>query len=265
MKYDVDEKVVDLVLNKQNRKQDKDEFFKDLHKDFIEMGQLKSDFDIEKFTIRKEGMFLAHNFHFLMRQYSLALFELRRFLLNREERFRKIKEYNGMLDNGIEKTKVVGENGTDEKWVDIELARERNELESIEVTMVNKLAMCRKFEIARQKLIELNGGTPPSNKEYQKEVPSYWKWFLEQRALQQVKANATGIGSGIWENIEFLERQSLLNPEFQVKMLNNDGMLDIKQIELNMELEKQIDSGRVKKLLDEIEIRDKKLLEDENE
>ena len=48
-----------------------DKQFNELKEQFIEMGQLKSNFDIEKFTVKKEGGFIAHNFHFLMRQYLL--------------------------------------------------------------------------------------------------------------------------------------------------------------------------------------------------
>ena len=70
-----------------------DDLLEELQQHFIEMGQLKSDFDIEKFTVRKEGNFLAHNFHFLMRQYSLTLTELRRMLLDREEQRRYIEKY----------------------------------------------------------------------------------------------------------------------------------------------------------------------------
>ena len=63
------------------------------------MGQLKSDFDVEKFTVRKEGNFLAHNFHFLMRQYSITLTELRRMILNREEMSRYVKKFQKLLGN----------------------------------------------------------------------------------------------------------------------------------------------------------------------
>ena len=47
-----------------------------------------------------------------------------------------------------------------------------------------------------------------------------------------------------------MERASVINPEFQIKMLNDDGMLDLKQIELESELEKQLSESRIKKMLD---------------
>ena len=254
---ELNDKVKKIAFNGTSEETDTNDFLDELQDQFIEMGQLKSDFDVEKFTVRKEGNFLAHNFHFLMRQYSITLTELRRMILNREEMSRYVKKFQKLLDEGVETTWVVvpGE-GRDEKWVDIELARWWNEMKSMEVTMTNKIAMVRKFEEVRQKLIEMNGGKPPTNKEYQEETPKYWKWHMERLALWQIKAHATGISRGTWENIDLMERQALIDPEFQVKVLNDDGMFDMKQIELNNEIEKQLGDGRVKKLLDQLEDKD---------
>ena len=254
---ELNDKVKKIAFNGTSEETDTNDFLDELQDQFIEMGQLKSDFDVEKFTVRKEGNFLAHNFHFLMRQYSITLTELRRMILNREEMSRYVKKFQKLLDEGVETTWVVvpGE-GRDEKWVDIELARWWNEMKSMEVTMTNKIAMVRKFEEVRQKLIEMNGGKPPTNKEYQEETPKYWKWQMEKLALWQIKAHATGISRGVWENIDLMERQALIDPEFQVKVLNDDGMFDMKQIELNNEIEKQLGDGRVKKLLDQLEDKD---------
>ena len=246
----INDEVSDIVLNGSSKNQNIDDLLEELQQQFIEMGQLKSDFDIEKFTVRKEGNFLAHNFHFLMRQYSLTLTELRRMLLEREEQRRYIEKYKKLLNDGVETTKVMGEFGEEDKWVDIELARQWNSMKALDVTMTNKIAMIRKFEEVRQKLIEMNGGNAPTNAEYQKETPQYWKWFFEKLSLWQVKAHATGITRGTWENIDLLERSSVINPEFQIKMLNDDGMLDLKQIELESELEKQLSESRIKKMLD---------------
>tara|TARA_R100000008_G_scaffold16408_1_gene8078 strand:+ start:5851 stop:6684 length:834 start_codon:yes stop_codon:yes gene_type:complete len=250
---ELNDKIKKIAFNGTSEETDTSDFLDELQEQFIEMGQLKSDFDVEKFTVKKEGNFLAHNFHFLMRQYSLTLTELRRMILLREEMSRYVKKYQKLLEEGEEMVWVVvpGE-GRDEKWVDIELARQWNEMKGMEVTMTNKIAMIRKFEECRQKLIEMNGGKPPTNKEYQEETPAYWKWYFERLALWQIKAHATGISRGTWENIDLMERQALIDPEFQLKVLNDDGMFDMKQIELNNEIEKQLGDGRVKKILKEL-------------
>ena len=156
---ELNDKVKKIAFNGTSEETDTNDFLDELQDQFIEMGQLKSDFDVEKFTVRKEGNFLAHNFHFLMRQYSITLTELRRMILNREEMSRYVKKFQKLLDEGVETTRdVVPGEGRDEKWVDIELARWWNEMKGMEVTMTNKIAMVRKFEEVRQKLIEMNGG-----------------------------------------------------------------------------------------------------------
>ena len=126
----INDKVSEILLNGSSKSQNTEDFLEELQRQFIEMGQLKSDFDIEKFTVKKEGNFLAHNFHFLMRQYSLTLTELRRMLLEREEHRRYVEKYQKLLNEGVEITKVVGEFGEDDKWVDIELARQWNQMKA---------------------------------------------------------------------------------------------------------------------------------------
>jgi len=267
----INSQISDIVKNGSPDPLNTNEFLDELQGQFIEMGQLKSDFDTEKFSIMQEGNFLCHQFHFLMRQYSLTLTELRRMLLNIEEKKRQIDRYQKMLDEGITKYGTVRSTkyddiapptgdevryGDDDKWVDIELARVWNEMKGEEVIMTNKISMVRKFEECRKALIEKNGGKEFTNAEYQEETPRYWKWKFEQIVLRQVKAHATGISAGTWENIEFLEAQPVINPDFQVKMLNDDGLFDLKRIELEQEVAKQLRAPAIKKLLEDIE-RDK--------
>jgi len=186
---------------------------KDVKEDILEMARLKSDFDIDKFTISREGSFIAHRFHFLMRQYSLALYEAKRLILDKEEKERQIKD--------IEK------NGVDSgKYSDIEIERAKNEIDLIEISLRNKIAMIDRFEIARQKLIERNG-RKFTDKQYQDEEPEYWAWFLRQKAKEQLSERQTGIKEGVWENIRYLEEVPTLDISNQVKMLNEEGKLNL--------------------------------------
>ena len=203
----------------------------DLYDQFIEMGQLKSDFDIEKFTVRKEGNFIAHNFHFLMRQYVFALNEAVKMLITIEELNRKISEYKEMQKEGETTVVVRGDMGeTSTRYIDLEILLKQNQLFMEEVTVQNKLHSCKTMEKARAKLIEMNGGKAPSNEDYQKEMPKYWKWFLERKALWQSKERITGIKAGVWEVVEQLEQPPVLKEEYQVSMLNDYGLIDLEQI-----------------------------------
>lgn len=211
--------------------------FQELKEQFLEMSQLKSNFDIEKFTVKKEGNFIAHNFHFLMRQYSLTLGELRRMLIEKEEKQRKIDECNELIEKGEKKILVYTREGKIEKYIDLYRDQLLNQLDLQEIGIADKAMRIIGFETCRLKLIELNGGKSPTNEQYQKEEPQYWKWFLEKKALYQLTQAKTGISEGIWENINYLEEKSLINPEFQVKMLEN-GQLNFDKIIENIELRK---------------------------
>ena len=215
---------------------------------FIEMGQLKSEFDIEKFTIKKEGNFIAHNFHFLLRQYHLALYEARRMLLDKEEKLRKLNEYEAKQKKGEPTVFIIGEHGKEEKYIDIEIRRIKNEIDLLEITMTNKICMVDYFEKCRNALIRLNGGKAPTNKQYQAEEPAYWKWFLQKKMLNQFKQKAAGISEGIWDAIDQIEELSVINKEYQ---LNIGSRFDYQAVEAEIEKQKMIANRYNEKVLTE--------------
>lgn len=209
--------------------------YNELKTQFLEMAQLKSDFDMEKFTVKKEGHFIAHNFHFLMRQYSLALSELRRMTIDKKEKLRIIESLKS------KDVSIITLNG-ETKYVDLEIERLMNEIDMLDLTLTNKLIMCDRFEKLREKLIELNGGTAPTNKEYQAEEPSYWKWYLQRKALWQHQERASGISEGVWENIEHLEQPAVINDKFQVMMNDKDGLFQLGDAKQDVNSLKKIQS-----------------------
>jgi len=209
-----------------------DDKFNELKNQFIEMGQLKSNFDIEKFTIKKEGNFIAHNFHFLMRQYHLALYEAKRMLLDKEEKLKKLKDYESREERGETTIFVFTEKGKEEKYIDIEIKRIMNEIDLLEITMTNKICMVDYFEKCRIKLIEINGGKAPTNKQYQTEEPAYWKWFLQKKSLNQFKARETGIEQGIWDTIDMVEETPVINENYKISVGSSFNIEEI-QTEIN--------------------------------
>lgn len=212
-----------------------DEKWNDLYDQFMEMSQLKSNFDIEKFTVKKQGSFIAHQFHFLMRQYSVALSTLNTLLIKKEELNRKIEETIELIEKGVKKTLVRTPSGKVEKYTDLYLKELVNFLKNTELSIVDKSMSIAKYEQLRLRLIELNGGEPPTNEQYQKEEPEYWKWFLEKAALHQYKQAKTGIQEGVWLNIDHLEETPLIEENFKVKMLDEYGLLDIEKINNKVE------------------------------
>jgi hypothetical protein len=226
-----------MELINQKKAEDK---FQELKDQFIEMAQLKSNFDIEKFTVKSRGGFLAHEFHFLMRQYSLALHELRRLYLDIEEASRRIEEYRDIIKKGQAKIEINTEHGKQDKYVDIEIERQKNQIDLQSLSLKNKLEMCKGFEKCRLHLIEKNGGNPPTNKQYQEEEPEYWKWFLKRAARGQARQRATGIQEGVWLNIEHLEQPALITEEFQVPVLDDSGQMNMTQANMEIEAKKDL-------------------------
>lgn len=170
------------------------------------MAQIKSEIDIEKFTIKKEGNFIASNFHMLMRQYSLALSEAKRFFIEREEKARELKKWQG-------RWKLLFKNK------DLEIAKVRNRTDMLEIELAGKLYVLEYFEKCRLKLIELNGGAAPTNEQYQAEQPEYYKWFLEQKIIQQLNQRNTGVDQGVFNAIDMLRETPVLNEKYQISIV----------------------------------------------
>lgn len=211
--------------------------FNELKDQFIEMAQLKSNFDIEKFTVKKTGSFIAHNFHFLMRQYSLALSELRKKLIEKEDIERRINEYK---NKGKEKIIVYTNDGKVQKYADLYIKELINRIDLIDIEIANKSMMIKGFEICRLKLIEINDNNIPTNEDYQKEEPDYLKWALNNVALQQLRERKTGITEGTWNSISMLEEPALITDKFEVKMLDDDGNFNVAEAIKDIELRKHL-------------------------
>lgn len=210
--------------------EDYQKIYDELREQFLEMGQLKSDFDIEKYTVKREGYFVAHQFHFLLRQYSLTVIETRRMLIEKEETIRKLEELRVLEKDGIVKTIIVQEHGQKEVYVDLQIKNLINRLDTIELDLVNKVCSCKQYELHRKRLIEMNDGKVPTNEQFQNEEPEYWRWFLARKALWQYKSRQTGIDVGVWENINYLEEPANIREDYQVLVLDK-GMIPLEKLE----------------------------------
>jgi len=192
---------------------------------------LKSDLDCDQFTRGKQGPFLAHQFHFVMRQYMFALHELRRMMIENERRHRQIESL-------IEQ---YGENGRTENgdWVDLQVLELKNEIEMCEISQVNKRSICVNCEKIRQSLIEKNGGKRFTNEQYQLEEPEYWKWEFSRKIVNQARQSQTGVQEGVWMNLDHLEQPALLNSANEVSLRNEHGSIEfddcVERVELGID------------------------------
>src|SRR3990167_3401476 len=111
----------------------------EIHQQCIEMGQLKTDFDIQKYTIASKGPFIASQFHMLMRQYGLCKYELKRMAYDREELNRRIEDYEDQLQTNKSKMITVWtDKGMQEKYLDLEILKLKNQVQLQEIEFTNK-------------------------------------------------------------------------------------------------------------------------------
>jgi len=207
--------------------------FNELKKSFLEMSQIKSEFDMEKLTGKKNGNFVAHNYHFLIRQYSLTLGEVRRMYLDKEEKIRQIEDLKKM------ETERFNDETGNVKYVDIEINRLENQIDQLELDIANKAYRCDYYEKLRLKLIEINNNKEPTNEEYQKEEPDYIKWALEKEMYHDLVSRQTGLRIGVLDNIEMLEDKPLLNNNFQRLI---DKKMDLEKFQIDFKKNQKLDN-----------------------
>ena len=201
----------------------------ELESQILEMAQLKSEFDVEKYTLATKGPFIASQFHFLMKQYHHAYREAKRMLIERDEMIRTKDDLRKQIEDGAVNKVIYTNDGMKMIWLDLEIDKINNNIGNLEVSLVNKLAMCNMFEKCRLKLIELNGGQAPTNEQFQKEQPEQQKWMLMQQARLQIDSRITGASEGTLLALDWLQEPALLNPEFKVELPRlESGQVDLR-------------------------------------
>lgn len=201
----------------------------ELESQILEMAQLKSEFDVEKYTLATKGPFLASRFHFLMKQYHHAYREAKQMLIERDEMIRTIDDLRKQIEDGNVNKVIYTNEGMKMIWLDLEIDKLKNNIGNLEVALVNKLAMCNMFEKCRLKLIELNGGKAPTNEQFQAEQPEQQKWMLMQQARLQIDSRITGASEGTLLALDWLQEPAMLNPAFQVELPRlESGQVDLR-------------------------------------
>lgn len=164
-------------------------WYDELRTDALEMARLKSAFDVKHFTVESVGPFPAHQFHMLLRQQSLAMLELKRMLIDRE-----------VLQRDIELLEDSREESRRGYYPDLEIERAKNEIDSLELSIRNKLAMCTAFQEHRLSLVAEHGGQF-TDADFQAEERGFWQYTFQTMASHYQLQATTGIPEGLWKNI----------------------------------------------------------------
>lgn len=180
-----------------------DSAYREISKDALEMANLKTRFDIDRFTVSTVGPFPAHQFHMLMRQYSLTLLELRRLYTDREKLSRRCKFW--VLNDPDPEDAKAG------VFPDLELRSLGIQIDSLQLSIKNKEYICQCYEEIRRKLMESNDGKGYTNEQYQAEEPEYWKWYFQNLVNHYQLQASTGVPEGVWKNLGHMQSPPVID------------------------------------------------------
>ena len=160
-----------------------------------ELAQGRTNFQIEKFI----GM-NTHNIsvtfeHILKERHNMASGYMIK-LIEMKERVREF-EYKW---NDKDKTQPImweigGPGGGHKKlcWYDLEELELMHYLKNSELEIRDRMHQMEHMDKMLNKLVERNGGTPPTREQFLKENENYWDTRLAQQALDDLLSGQTGI------------------------------------------------------------------------
>jgi len=186
----------------------------------VEMAKIKCQFDAEKFSVGTHGGFIASMFHFLMRQYRFAIMELKRKVVEHEEKRREGERLRKRA-----------------RWwfaprnIDLDIVNCQDRMTELKIDIQAKRMMIRDFEAMRLELIKQNGG-PITAEQYDAEQPDYYQWMLAEKAVNQITAQVTGIHEGVIEALKHASSRPLMPGS---KMVTNSpfvapGLVNVAQL-----------------------------------
>lgn len=167
--------------------------YQSIASDAMEMARLKSALDCDKFTVAAQGPYLAHQFHMLMRQLSLAALELQRLVIDREV----VRRRRAFLINDVKDDKTG-------HYPDLEQQKCDNHIAALDLSIREKQSQYEYFNQMRTWLIDQHDNKPFTDAEYQAEEPAYWAWRFQQMIDNVLNERATGVPANIWKNVDSL-------------------------------------------------------------
>ena len=179
--------------------------WQELKSDFLEMSRIKSDFDILKFTLDKEWPFIAHQWHFIAKQYMICLSEIK-------------KEY---IEIERQKRKIVRLDEWKKQDFDLDILDSENIIDWSEYRLRDLIARAKRYEQIRQFLIKKNWW-PITDAQYQKEEPDYWEWNLANQAKQELISRQIGLSKWVINAIDMSSRENEFFPEYRSKSFIKD-------------------------------------------
>lgn len=172
-----------------------------------EMAQGRTNFQIEKFIgLNTHNVSVAFE-HMLKERRIMASGYMFKLIEMKE----KVREFDYKWKDHEDKTQPLmwetGGPGGGKKlcWYDLEELELMHYLKGSEMEIRDRLHQMQHMDKMLEKLVEQNGGTPPTREQFLEENQEYWDTRLAEQALDDLMAAQTGISGA---NIQAMRRAS---------------------------------------------------------
>ena len=168
----------------------------------IELAQGRSNFQIEKFIIHDNFTIPSAFKAAVINRKSVA----EGLLSSIQEAKKNAREFDYKWE-GKDKSKPIWwktrEGGEELCWYDIDEFHFHRFVEGLNSGFKSQIDELTFFDKVIEKLIELNGGHPPTKEEFDADQPVYWERRFANQALDELLAAQTGVSGG---NIRSMRR-----------------------------------------------------------
>jgi hypothetical protein len=218
----------DAVFNDDFLKQASDNVFAWEESD-KEMAQGRTNFQIEKF-IGLNTHNISVSFEHILKERRIMAAGYMFKLIEMKER---VREFEYKWDGKDKSQPIMWETGGPQGgkklcWYDLEELELTHYLKGSELEIRDRLHQLQHLDKMLDKLVEQNGGTPPTREQFLAENEEYWDARLAEQALDDLMASQTGISGA---NIQAMRRASapaMVDPKnnFKEGYLPMDKLLD---------------------------------------
>lgn len=172
-----------------------------------EMAQGRTNFQIEKFIGLNTHNISVSFEHILKERRIMATGYMYKLIEMKE----KVREFEYKWNNVEDKSQpIMWETGAPNGgkklcWYDLEELELTHYLKSSEMEIRDRLHQMQHLDKMLDKLVEQNGGTPPTREQFLEENQEYWDTRLAEQALDDLMAAQTGISGA---NLQAMRRAS---------------------------------------------------------
>ena len=200
-----------------------------------EMAQGRTNFQIEKFiTLNTHNISVTFE-HILKERRIMAegymhkLIDMKRTVRNFEFKWKDHHDkskpllYSADGDEGDQKS---SDKYKVPHWYDLEELQLMHYLKTSENEIRDRLHQLELFDRILDKLVERNGGTPPTREQFLEENEEYWDTRLAEQALDDLMSSRTGISGGNLQAMRRASAPSLIDERNNLK----EGYLSIDKL-----------------------------------